>query len=95
MGISREQVRKTGELAKLSLEEAELDSLATQLQEFLDYVNVLAAMPAGSTILEVADSGVKLSEREKVSCLSQAQVVALAPDTWQGLVRVPRVIEYE
>ncbi|MDD3074569.1 MAG: Asp-tRNA(Asn)/Glu-tRNA(Gln) amidotransferase subunit GatC [Eubacteriales bacterium] len=95
MGISREQVRKTGELAKLSLAEAELDRLATQLQEFLDYVNVLAAMPAGSTILEVADSGVKLSEREKISCLSQAQVVALAPDTWQGLVRVPRVIEYE
>ncbi|HBI55613.1 MAG TPA: hypothetical protein DDY38_02120 [Firmicutes bacterium] len=95
MGISREQVRKTGELAKLSLEEAELNRLATQLQEFLDYVNVLAAMPAGSTILEVADSGVKLSEREQVSCLSQAQVVALAPDTWQGMVRVPREIEYD
>lgn len=93
MQISREQVKKTAAMAKLALGEEELGKLARQLQEFLDYIEVLREIPAGEAESAKADRGV-CYEREAASCLSQEQVLALATDSIQGLIRVPKVIEH-
>lgn len=94
MHISREQVRKTAALAKMALGEEELEKLARQLQEFLDYIDVLREIPDGEAESAGEDRVPRLSIREEASCLRQEQVVALAPDSSQGLIRVPKVIEH-
>ncbi len=94
MLISREQVKKTAALAKLALGEEELDKLANQLQEFLDYIDVLREIPAGEVEPAGEDRESWLSEREDASCLRQEQVVTLAPDSIQGMIRVPKVIAH-
>jgi len=94
MRITLEQAEKTAAQAKLSIKEDELARLAGQLQEFLDYVNVLTTIPPKIAEPVSAESNGANPGGQEVSCLSQEQVVALAPDSWQGLVRVPRVIEH-
>ena len=94
MRITLEQAEKTAAQAKLALNANELARLANQLQEFLGYFNVLTEIHAVTTETQRAESsGADLGGQE-VPCLKQEQVVALAPDSWQGLVRVPRVIEH-
>lgn len=94
MHISRKQVKGTAALAKLALGEEELDKLANQLQEFLDYIDVLREIPAEVAEPARADRGAWLSGQKDASCLGQEQVLALAPDSVQGLIRVPKVIEH-
>lgn len=94
MRITLEQAENIAAQAKLELNANELARLAGQLQEFLDYVDVLTEIPAVTAEPIRAESrGAELGGQE-VSCLRQEQVMALAPDSWQGLVRVPRVIEH-
>jgi aspartyl/glutamyl-tRNA(Asn/Gln) amidotransferase C subunit len=95
MRITLEQAENTAAQAKLDLNANELTRLAGQLQEFLDYVNVLTEIPAVTAEPEGAKSCWTDLAGQEASCLRQEEVVALAPDSWQGLVRVPRVIEHE
>jgi len=94
MRIVKEQVLRIAQLAKLAVNDAELDSLLPQLQEFLDYAEVLARIKLEKTELIV---GMPISYAEPVEqChLTQGQVLALAPDSFHGLIRVPRVIDNE
>lgn len=94
MKITLEQVKKTAALAKLPLEGKELVAMVAQLQEFLDYVEVLKKMPPAKASTPLALDEPVL-DWQGDACLGQEEVLALAPDSGQGMVRVPRVIEYE
>lgn len=94
MKITLEQVKKTAAMAKLPLADDELAEMAGQLQEFLDYVKVLKKLPSG-TGSPLQAFGAPGPAGQGEACLSQEEVLALAPDSSQGMVRVPRVIADE
>jgi len=94
MKITPEQVKKTAAMAKLPLADDELAEMASQLQEFLDYVNILKKLPSGAASPPLAP-GDPSPQGQGEACLSQEEVLALAPDSSQGMVRVPRVIADE
>jgi aspartyl-tRNA(Asn)/glutamyl-tRNA(Gln) amidotransferase subunit C len=93
MGLISEEVKETARLAMLALEEAELPHLATQLQEIMGLLAILEdlALPEQETLPAVSPGEAK----QPTQGLSQEQVLALAPDSCRGLVRVPKVTEDE
>lgn len=90
MQISVEHVKRIAALAKLEITPAELLAMKDQLQKLLDFtgstdilhregVEPIGAFPP--SLGEVGHCG-----------LSQEEVIALAPDSYQGMIRVPRVV---
>lgn len=95
MIITREQVKKIVSQAKLPIVGEELNGLVAQLQEFMDYVDALKKMPSVKASPHRPSSNIaNNSDWQGESCLSQEEVLALAPDSCQGMVRVPPVIEH-
>lgn len=83
-------------LAKLALDQDTLEAISGQITDLLDYASILGSMPPAHTPLEPPGTEVRpKADKALLSSLSQEEVIALAPDSHQGLIRVPRVVEYE
>ena len=95
--LDRATVAHIAELAKLGLSEGELASLGAQLAHILDYVAQLAEAPIGS-LDDVTGGGggpaaARLRADVSAPSLSREAVLALAPDTEAGYVRVPPLLD--
>ena len=93
--VTPEVVQYVARLARLRLEGPALDRLASQLDEILQYVQQLQAVPTDrveptSHVLPIANV---LRPDEPRPSLSQAEVTALAPDAQPPFIAVPKVIE--
>jgi len=93
--VNRQDVQRVTELAALQLSEAELSRLAGQLDEILQYVQQLQAVPTAgvaptSHVLPL--SNVTRPDEHR-SCGIVERVLALAPASRGQLVKVPKVIE--
>jgi aspartyl-tRNA(Asn)/glutamyl-tRNA(Gln) amidotransferase subunit C len=93
--LSREQVIQIAELAKLELMEAELDTYAGQLSAVLDYASRLdqldtSSIPPTATVLPLENV---MREDSVRPSLTRAQVVANAPDAFEGQFRVNAVLD--
>ena len=93
MSIQREEVQKIAALAKLELDEAQIDLYATQLTRILDHIEMLKQLPE-----ETAGEGGPLEPTplrpDLVANPSDAEFgLAQAPDREGDLFRVPRIIE--
>ncbi len=93
--ISPEVVKQVAWLARLRLEGQALDQLAAQLDDILQYVQQLQAVPTDaveptSHVLPLANV---LRPDKRRACLSQEAVVRLAPAAQPPFVKVPKVIE--
>ncbi len=83
MALTREEVRHIAELAKLSLTEAEIDTMARQLSEILDYAARLNELDTASippTASVIPNRNV-MREDEVRPSLTLKEVLANAPDT--------------
>ncbi len=83
MPLTREQVGHIAELAKLMLTEEELDTMARQLSDILDYAARLeqldtAAIPPTASV--IPNQNVMREDRVTPS-LTREQALANAPDT--------------
>ncbi|EHS85694.1 Glutamyl-tRNA amidotransferase subunit C [Limosilactobacillus gastricus PS3] len=95
--LDREQVQHVAELAKLSFTDAELDHFVPQLEEIIDLFNQLAEVdteqvkPMTTATDEVnvlrEDEAVKSSEAMRQALLANA------PETEDGLIRVPAILD--
>jgi aspartyl-tRNA(Asn)/glutamyl-tRNA(Gln) amidotransferase subunit C len=95
-GFTRSEVEAIAALARLELEERELDLFASQLGDILEYANQVQRIdttgvaPTTSVVLRHA------ADRPDVvvPCLERAAALANAPDSAPeaGLFKVPRVI---
>lgn len=93
MQITQEQVIRTAAMAKLSLRNDEVSSLRQQIQEMLDHV--AKATPPGEKgpgAVPAKANGRLAYFTEPWQGLRQEEVLALAPDSQQGFIRVPRVM---
>ena len=93
--ISRQEVTHVARLARLELSEAEVERMRLELDGILSYIDKLRALDTEG--VEPTSHAVPLvnvmREDEPQASLSQAEMLANAPDPVGGLFRVPRIIE--
>ncbi len=98
MTISRDDVIRIAELAKLHFSEPELDEFTGQFQRILGYVeklrelNVEGVEPTSHVPLAGDFEACPFREDETQPSLSVAEALQNAPDRGEGHFRVPRVI---
>lgn len=93
MLISNKEIEETAKLAKLALSDEQLNTLGDQLQEILEFAQVLGDLPLAHIQPMAGVYRENGNGTEDKARLSQAQVLALAPDSRQGMIRVPRVMD--
>jgi aspartyl-tRNA(Asn)/glutamyl-tRNA(Gln) amidotransferase subunit C len=93
--ITREDVEHVARLARLELNDDELERMREQLNAILGYIDKLRELDV--TNVEPTSHAVPLvnvmREDEVVPCFPQDQMLANAPDRVGELFRVPRIIE--
>lgn len=93
--ISREDVLHVARLARLELDDAELEKMRAQLDSILTYIDRLKALDV--TGVEPTSHAVPLvnvmREDEVVPSFPQDEMLQNAPDRVGELFRVPRIIE--
>ncbi len=97
MALTREQVAHIAELAKLELSDQEMDKLARQLSDILDYaarLNELDTDAIAPTASVIPNQNVMRADVVTPS-LSRDQVLANAPDTDppREFIRVKAILE--
>jgi aspartyl-tRNA(Asn)/glutamyl-tRNA(Gln) amidotransferase subunit C len=96
--ITRAEVRKIAELAKLHFPESELDAFLAQFQRILDYieklkeVNVEGIEPTSHVALSGAHGSSHHRADETRSSLSVEEALMNAPDRGEDQFAVPKVI---
>jgi len=93
--VTTDVVKEVALLARLQLEGKDLERMAAQLDQILEYVRQLDAVPTDgieptSHVLQLTNV---LRLDEPRPSLSAEAVVNLAPATHQQFVAVPKVIE--
>lgn len=98
MAISRGEVLKIAELARLQFSEEELDAFTEQFQNLLNYVDQLKQVSVESveptshvSLTEEFDKHIFREDEVKTS-LPVEESLANAPDPGSGHFRVPKVI---
>lgn len=98
MAITREEVLKIADLAKLSFSEEELDTFVAQFQHILDYIEQLKQVdvenvPPTSHVSLTPDFEKHMFREDEVQpSLPVEESLANAPDHGSGHFRVPKVI---
>ena len=98
MPISRTDVEKIAELARLELTEPELESFTKQLGSILSHIEKLNELdttdvePMTDLTGAGEDAGYTMREDETIPSLGQQVAVANAPDAEAGYFKVPKVI---
>jgi len=89
--LEREQVLHVAKLARLALDEAELDKMAVELSAVLDHVDTIRELDLSDvepTSHAVDLAGVKRAD-EPEPCLDRDAVLAAAPEPVDGGFGVP------
>ena len=98
MSVTRSEVLKIADLAKLEFSEAELDAFTAQFQRILDYieklkeVNVEGVEPTSHVSLVDEASEDPCRQDAVQDSLPVEEALANAPDPGAGQFRVPKVL---
>ncbi len=92
--ISKAEVEKVADLARLELTEAEKSLFGGQLSHILDYVGQLQDVPTEDVPLTSSVAEIQSEWREDtvVPGLTVEQALANAPESNQGLFVVPKIL---
>ncbi len=95
MSLSRDDVTKTAQLARLHLSEAEVDALTGQLRSILDYMAVLEELDVDSIepMVHAVELSNVLRQDELRPSLPRVAALANAPKTDGKYFLVPAIIE--
>lgn len=94
MSLSREDVQRVAELARLGLSEDEITAMQESLSSILDHVEVLNELNTDAiapTAQVIAMSNVYRAD-EVGESLAQDQIMDMAPDHRDGFFAVPAVM---
>ena len=94
MALTAEDVRNIARLARLNLTEEEEQRFAAQLSDVLEYAERLnrvdtSEIPPTASVLPLK---APLRSDEIRPCLTRDEALANAPDSQDGMFRVPRVL---
>ncbi|MGE0473944.1 MAG: Asp-tRNA(Asn)/Glu-tRNA(Gln) amidotransferase subunit GatC [Nitrospirales bacterium] len=92
--ISKSEVEKVADLARLDLTEAEKSLFGGQLSQILDYVDQLQTVSTEGVPLTSSVAEIQSEWREDVVVpgLTVEQALANAPESNQGLFVVPKIL---
>jgi aspartyl/glutamyl-tRNA(Asn/Gln) amidotransferase C subunit len=93
--VSREDVRRAGELARLSLDPAELAELTAQLNAILEHMEALGAAPVEAPPAPAAADGAPLRADEPAPDPLHAPLRRVAPSWQAGFFTVPRLASHD
>jgi aspartyl-tRNA(Asn)/glutamyl-tRNA(Gln) amidotransferase subunit C len=93
--ITPEEVRRVARLARIHLEDDQVEPLRQDLESILTYVDQLAELDLSGVepTTGAGDLEAALRADEVVKTLSRQQVLANAPEQEDGMFRVPRIVE--
>jgi len=91
--ISREEVKHIADLARLGLEEKELEEYQKKISSILDYIEKLkevdvSGVDPSSHVLDVKNAMREDIERENCSEETRKKLLSLAPETKEGYIKV-------
>jgi aspartyl-tRNA(Asn)/glutamyl-tRNA(Gln) amidotransferase subunit C len=98
MKITDLEVRRVAELAALALRDDEVERMARDLDNILNYIDKLNELdvrdvePMAQVLFASEETATLREDREK-PCLSNTEALANAPVSGSGYFKVPRVIE--
>lgn len=92
--LSQADVRRIASLARLGLRDDEVPALQRELGAILAYVERLRSAPLEGIepLTHVGQSGNRLREDVPGPTLPPEALAAMAPDRFQGFVRIPKVL---
>ena len=95
MPVTREDVEKVAVLARLKLNEQEIEEMTSQLNEILEYFEKLQELDTeGVEPLSHVLPMKNVYREDKVKpSLSQEEILMNAPEKGHGHFKVPRIIE--
>ncbi|MGE4579513.1 MAG: Asp-tRNA(Asn)/Glu-tRNA(Gln) amidotransferase subunit GatC [Desulfuromonadales bacterium] len=95
MKITRAEVEHVARLARLALQDEELDALTGQMDAILDYVEKLKELDTDDIVPTAHAVPMENAFREDVvrDSIGVDKALANAPEADNGCFRVPRVIE--
>ena len=93
--ISRQEVSKVAQLAKLKLNKEQIDNHATQIEKILDYINQLEKIdttnvPCTTRAIEVVNI-VRSDSKENYK--DREDILNLAPSREDDFFKVPKIIK--
>ena len=93
--ISKDQVSKVAKLAKLKLDEEQIDKHAVQIEKILDYINQLEKIdttnvPCTTRAIEVTNV-LRSDANEKYD--NKEDILQLAPSRENNFIKVPKIIK--
>jgi len=93
--ISKEEVSKVAQLARLKLNEEQIDNHATQIEKILDYINQLEKIdttnvPCTTRAIEVINN-FRIDEKEIFN--NREDILNLAPSREDDFFKVPKIIK--
>ena len=93
--ISRDEVAHVARLARLKIDEDELDTYTKQLSAVLDYAAQVAAIDTAGVVPTSHPIPLINVAREDTpsSPIDREEVLYMAPDTEAGMFKVPRIME--
>jgi aspartyl-tRNA(Asn)/glutamyl-tRNA(Gln) amidotransferase subunit C len=99
MAMTRADVTKIAELAKLRFSASELEAFTAQFQHILEYIEKLREVPvddvAPTSHVALPENFDCLRNDEVKSSLAVEDACGNAPDCSRGHFRVPRVIQFD
>lgn len=95
MSVDIDTVRRVAKLARIAVEERELEPLVGELNGILDWVEQLGEVDIEGVepMTSVTPMALPLREDGVTDGNRQAEVLANAPDTREGFFAVPKVVE--
>ncbi len=93
--ISRDEVQRVAELARLSLDDAEAQAMAAQLDTILGYAEVLRSLDTAGVPPTAHPLGVRMELREDRAepALPPEEALANAPERQDSAFVVPKVLD--
>ena len=94
--ISFDDVKKLARLSALDLDEQQAESMRSELESILDYIEQLQAAETNTVEPTYQVNGLESVTREDVLVdygVSQEELLKNAPERRDGMIVVPRVLE--
>ena len=95
MQVSKEEILHIANLANLNLEENEIENYLTNLQEILNFANIVNNAPVeGLDITIGANEAKNVFRKDEIKVFKDNEsLLQNAPDKDQNMFRIPKVIE--
>lgn len=95
MPVDKDTVRRVAHLARIAVEEAELEPLAARLNAILSFADELAELNVDDVepMTSVTPMALRRRKDEVTDGGIQEKILANAPDARQGFFAVPKVVE--